>query len=136
MPGLQDIPGDQPISCYFPGNATANAAKECAIGRAPFRGVITAIEFIPAATVTGAATNNFTLNVRNRALNGAGTQVPGSITFGNGTNAPVQAPTSLTLGAAGQLTCNPGDVLTAETAVNGTGLACPDGTIVVHFLGA
>lgn len=136
MPGLQDIPGDQPIIGYFPGNSTAGSAKECAIGRAPFRGVITAIEFIASAGVTGAATNNFTLNVRNRALNGAGTQVPGSLTFASGTNAVAQAPTSLTLGAASQLTCNAGDVITVEKAVNASGLACPDGEVIVHFQAA
>jgi hypothetical protein len=136
MPGLQDIPGDQPIIGYFPGNTTANAAKECAIGRAPFRGVVTAVEFIASAAIAGAATNNFTLNVRNRTTAGVGTQVPASITFGNGTNAVAQAPTSLTLGVANQLTVNAGDVITVEKAVNGTGLACPDGEVIVHFQAA
>lgn len=136
MPGLQDIPGDQPIIGYFPGHATAGTAKECAIGRAPFRGVVTAVEFIASAAITGAATNNFTLNVRNRTTAGVGTQVPASVTFGNGTNAVAQAPTVLTLGAANQLTVNAGDVITVEKAVNGSGLACPDGEVIVHFQAA
>lgn len=136
MPGFQDLPGDQPIVGYFPGHATAGSAKECAIGRALFRGVITAVEFIASAAVTGAATNNFTLNVRNRTGAGVGTQVPATLTFGNGTNAVAQAPTSLTLGATAQVTVNAGDVITVEKAVNGTGLACPDGEVIVHFLAA
>jgi hypothetical protein len=136
MPGFQDLPGDQPITGYFPGNSTAGSAKESAIGRAPFRGVVTAVEFIASAAVAGAATNNFTLNVRNRTTAGVGTQVPASLTFASGTNAVAQAPTSLTLGAANQLTVNAGDVITVEKAVNGSGLACPDGEIVVHFLAA
>lgn len=136
MPGLQDMPGDQPIPCYFPGNSTAGSPKEAAGFRAPFRGVITAVEFIPSATVTGAATNNFTLNVRNRQAGGAGTLVPATITFGNGTNATAQIATSLTLGNAANTAVAAGDVITIEKAVNGTGLACPDGAVIVHFQAA
>lgn len=137
MPGIQDIPGDQPIAAYFPGHATAGSAKESAAFRAPFRCVITAVEFIPSAAITGAATNNFTLNVRNRTTAGAGAAVPATITFGNGINAVAQAPTALTLsGTASALAVAAGDVITVEKAVNGTGLACPDGTVVVHLQAA
>lgn len=136
MPGVRDIPGDQPIAGYFPGHATAGTAKESAIGRAPFAGVVTAVEFVPSAIITGAATNNFTLNVRNRGAAGAGTLVPATITFGNGTNAVAQGPVTLTLGATAQLVVAEGDVITVEKAINGTGLACPDGEVVVHFKGA
>lgn len=136
MPGLQDMPGDQPIADYFPGHATAGSAKECGLFRAPFRGVVTAVEFIASAAITGAATDNFTLNVRNRQAGGAGTLVPATITFGNGTNAVAQAPTSLTVGNAANVAVAAGDVITVEKAVHGTGLACPDGVVVVHFQAA
>ena len=134
MPGLVDIAGDQPVQAYWPGNATAGSAKESAIGRAPFRGKITAVEFVPSAAITGAVTNNFTLNVRNRTTAGVGTAIPATITFGSGTNGVAQAPVSLTLSAtATDLLVNAGDVITAEKAVNGTGLAAPDGEIIVHY---
>ncbi len=136
MPGVQDIPGDQPIVGYFPGHLTAGTAKECAIGRAPFRGVVTAVEFVAAAAVTGAATNNFTLNVRNRSTTGVGSLVPASLVFGNGQNAIAHAPTPLTLGNAANVAVAAGDVITVEKAVNGTGLACPDGEVIVHFQAA
>lgn len=130
---LNELAGDQPLSVYFPGHATAGSAKECAGFRAPFRAKITAVEFVASAAVTGAATNNFGINVRNRAT-GAGTAVPAAITFANGTNAVAQTPLALTLsGTAADLNVNAGDVITVEKVVNGTGLACPDGSIVVHL---
>lgn len=135
MPGIQDIPGDQPIQGYFAGHATAGTAKEHSVGRAPFRCRITAVEFIPSAAITGAATNNFTLNVRNRTTAGVGTAIPAALNFGNGTNGVAQAPTSITLSStAADLLLAAGDVITVEKAINGTGLACPDGQIVVHIV--
>lgn len=136
MPGLRDIPGDQPIVGYFSGHATAATVKEHAIGRAPFRGVITAVEFIPSANVVGAAGNFFTVNVRNRTT-GAGTAVPATQAFDNGNNATAQTPKTIPLSAtAADLAVAEGDVITVEKAVTGTGLACPDGIVVVHFKAA
>lgn len=136
MPGLRDLPGDQPIVGYFPGNTTAGSAKECAIGRAPFNGVITAVEFIASAAITGANTNYFTLNVRNRTT-GAGTVIPAALAFTSGIDAVAQTPKTITLsGTAANLAVAEGDVITVEKAVTGTGLACPDGEVVVHFKAA
>lgn len=134
MPGLKDIPGDQPIAAYFPGHATAGTAKEVALFRAPFRCTITAVEFIPSANITGAASNYFTLNIRNRTTGGAGTAIPASLAY---STAPItgtaSAPGSITLSAtATDLVLAAGDVVTAEKAITGSGLACPDGSIVVH----
>jgi hypothetical protein len=137
MPGIQDISGDQPIKGYFTGNLTAGTPDENALDRAPFRGVITAVEFIPSAAITGAATNNFTLNIRNRGTAGVGTVVPATITFAAGVNAVAQAPITVPVsGTPANLALAAGDVLTVEKAVNGTGLACPDGIVVVHMLAA
>ena len=134
---VNELAGDIPLEGYFPGHLTAGTAKECAIFRAPFRGVITAVEFIAAAAVAGAVTNNFTLNLRNRTTAGVGTAVPATLNFTNGVNAVAQAPTSLTLSAtAADLAVAKGDVLTLEKAIVGTGLACPDGCVVIHFKSA
>lgn len=132
MPGIRDIPGNHQIVGYFPGHATAATAKEAALGRAPFRCKVQSVVFIAAAAITGAATNYFTLNVRNRTTAGVGTAVPAALAFSNGVNAVAQAPTSITLSAtAADLVIAEGDVITAEKAISGTGLACPDGLIVV-----
>lgn len=134
MPGLRDLPGDQPIVGYFPGHLTAGTAKEAAIGRAPFKCQVTAVEFIPSANVTGQATNFFTLNVRNRTQAGVGTAIPAALAFSSGAVAVVaQQPIAVTLsGTAAALILAEGDVITVEKAVTLTGLACPDGTVIVH----
>lgn len=134
MPGLQDTPGDQPIAAYFPGHLTAATAKEAPLFRAPFRCTITSVDWIPDTNVTGTATNFFTLNVRNRTTAGAGTAIPAALAFSaGGVTATAQVPGAITLsGTAADLVLAAGDVITAEKAVTGTGLACPAGTIVVH----
>lgn len=137
MTQLKEIAGDQPIVGYFPGQSTAGTPKENALFRAPFRCVITAVDFIPSAAITGQATNFFTLNVRNRAA-GAGAAVPATLAFSSAPVAGVaQTPLSIALSAtATDLVLAAGDVVTAEKAVTGTGLACPDGAIVVHVKAA
>lgn len=132
MPGLRDLPDQQPMLGYFPGHPTAASVKEVAIGRAPFPGVITGVVFIPAAGVTGAATNFFSINVRNRQA-GAGTLVPATLAFSAGIDAVAQTPRTITLGSAANLVVAEGDVITVEKAVTGTGLACPDGEVIVSF---
>lgn len=132
MPGLRDIPGNHQLTAYFPGHATAGSTKEAGLGRAPFRCQVVSAIFIAAAAINGAATNYFTLNVRNRTTAGVGTVIPAALAFSNGTNAVAQAPTSLTLSStAADLIIAEGDVLTVEKAVSGTGLACPDGLVIV-----
>ncbi|MDO8391056.1 MAG: hypothetical protein Q7V57_11250 [Actinomycetota bacterium] len=136
MPGIKDIPGDQAREGYFPGHATAGTAKEVALFRAPFRCVITAVEFIPASAITGADTNYFTLKVRNRTT-GAGTAIPAALAFVSGVDGVASAPKTITLSAtAADLAIAEGDVITAEKAVTASGLACPDGLIVVHIKAA
>jgi hypothetical protein len=136
MPGLQDIPDDQPISSTFPGQATAGTAIEQVLFRAPFRCRITAVEFTPNTTQAGANTNSFTLNVRNRAA-GAGTAVPATLAFVAGVDLTATTPRTIPVsGTPAALLLNAGDVITAEKAIVGTGLAGPAGAITVHILAA
>lgn len=137
MPGIQDIPGDQPISAYFPGQATAGTAIEQVLFRAPFRCVVTAVEFTPNTTQAGANTNYFTLNVRNRTQAGAGTAIPAALAFTSGVDLTALTPKSLTVsGTAATVALAAGDVITAEKAVTASGLACPAGVITVHIKAA
>ncbi len=136
MPGIQDIPGDQPISAYFPGHATAGTAIEQVLFRALFRCAVTAVEFTPNTTQAGANTNYFTLNVRNRTT-GAGTAIPAALAFTSGVDLTATTPKSLTVsGTAATVALAAGDVITAEKAVTASGLACPAGVITVHIKAA
>lgn len=128
-------PTSQTLSFYFPGHTTAGTAKESGGVRIPFAGTITNVDWVADTAVTGQATNFFTLNVRNRTTAGVGTGIPAALAFSaGGVTAVAQAPTPITL-ATLQETLNvaPGDIITAEKAVSGTGLAMPAGSIVIRI---
>jgi hypothetical protein len=133
---LQELSGDLPaIGSYYFAGAAAAVALEQALFVAPFRCQIQAVQLVSAATVTGQATNFFTLNIRNRTAAGAGTAVPASLAF---STAPIvataQIPLTITASAtASDLVLAAGDVVTAEKAVTGTGLLMPGGIIVVRL---
>lgn len=128
-----EIAGDQSIQAYFPGHATAGTAIEVALGRARFRGQITAVEFIPSAAITGDNTNYFTLSIRNRTT-GAGAAIPAALAFTTGVDGVASTPKTLTLSStAADLLVAADDVITAHKSVTASGLACPPGLVVVHF---
>lgn len=128
---LQDLQGEHTLTMDVAGQATAGTADEFVIGPVPFRAVVTAVRFTPKATITGAATNNFSLSLRNRGAAGAGTAlVTAAKTFASGTNAPAFIADALTVTPA-NANVNAGDVLTLERLVNGSGLAMPAGAVTV-----
>lgn len=136
MPKQKDLAGDQPINAYFPGHATAGTAIEQVAFRAPFRCVITAVEFTPNTTQAGADSNYFTLNVRNRTT-GGGTAVPATLAFTSGVDLTALTPKTLTVsGTAATVAIAANDVITIEKAITGTGLACPAGVVTVHLKAA
>jgi hypothetical protein len=95
---------------------------------APFAGVLSAAEIIPAATLTGANTESRTVQVHNRGQAGAGTTLMASKAFVSGVNAPIEDATSLTLSAtAADLVVAAGDVIEVTSLhVGATGLAGPE----------
>ena len=136
MTKLKDLQADVPQQAYFPGHATAGTAIEQVAFRAPFRCVVTAVEFTPNTTQAGANTNYFTLNVRNRTT-GAGTAIPAALAFTSGVDLTALTPKTLTLsGTAASLALAEGDVITIEKAVTASGLACPAGVVTVHIKAA
>lgn len=134
MTKARDLSGDRELArCYVPAQGTAGTANEWIVGTMEVPAEVTAVEFIPEAAVTGAASNNFALNLRNRGQADAGTVDIAAITFGNGTNAAARRPTNVTLAATeADRRVVAGDVLTLERLVNGTGLASPAGMLIVR----
>lgn len=94
-------------------------------------GVITAVSYIPAATITGAATNNRTLNLVNKGAAGAGTTVIATLNFASGTNATADIARAITLGVAANRAVAAGDILQWQSVHIGTGIADPGGLAVV-----
>jgi hypothetical protein len=135
MPGLQDIPGNHTVRQYVPGQATAGTPDTFPIFVAPGKITVTGVRWVPAANVTGAATNNFALAVQNRGQDGSGTTaVTTTKTYDNGVNGVAHDSENFTLSAtAANLNAVANDVISLIRTVNGTGLAMPDGAVEVDF---
>jgi hypothetical protein len=108
--------------------ATANTPAT----KVPFAATVTAVEYIAAAAITGAATNNRIVTLANKGAAGSGTTAVATKTFASGTNAVAAASTTVTLSAtAADLVVAAGDVLQWQSTINGTGLADPGGLVRV-----
>lgn len=114
--------------------STAGNDDTSVIGIAPYDGVVASVTYIPKSTITGAATNNRTIAVVNKAQDGSGATSVASLSFGNGTNATAFDEKALTLSAtAADLVVAKGDVLVFTSTHAGTGIADPGGVVVVSF---
>ncbi len=126
---IRDLQGDvAELAERVPGQATAGTAGEWALGVVPFRARVTSVTFAPEAAVTGAATNHFRLDVRNRE-DGAGSDDVAALAFDDGVDAAAWAATDIPL--TDDVDVDEGDVLTVEKIVVGNGLAMPAGVVSV-----
>lgn len=135
MPGLEDVPGTHTRVAYIPGQSTAGTADGWPIMVAPDAIVVTAVRWTPAAAVTGANTNYFSLAAQNRGTAGTGTTALTSTKdYTSGTDSVAYDSESLTLsGTAANLNVAAGEVLALIRTVTGTGLAMPDGLVEIDF---
>lgn len=110
-----------------PAAATA-VADDSVIAQSPFAGTVTAVQYVPEAAITGAATNNRAVSLVNKGQAGSGTTVVATLTFASGVNATANNEVALTLSATpADLVLAEGDTLQWRSIVNGTGLADPGG---------
>lgn len=111
-----------------PAVSTVGNDDDTVIAQAPFAGTVTAVNYVPEAAITGAATNNRTISLVNKGQAGSGTTVVASLNFGNGTNATANNEVALTLSAtAADLVIAEGDTLQWRSTHIGTGIADPGG---------
>lgn len=131
---LKDLQGDVVVmEAFVAGQATAGTADEWVVGRVPFRGKVTRVDFTPVSDVTGAATNHFSAQLRNRGAAAAGTTDVATLAFDNGVNATAFVPKAITVATTDDSNVAEGDVLTFEKVIVGTGLAMPEGLVTVHI---
>lgn len=110
-----------------PAAATA-ASDDTLIGQAPFAATVTAVEYVPEAAITGAATNTRRVELVNKGQAGTGTTAVASLQFDSGTNATANNEVAVTLsGTAANLVLAAGDTLQWRSIAVGTGLADPGG---------
>lgn len=122
------------LTAQVPAQATAATDQANAVGVAPWAATVKSVTLIPAALITGAATNNRKFALVNKAQDGSGTTEIASLTFGNGTNAAAHDEKALTLsGTPASLVVAAGDVLAVVETHNGTGMASPGALAVVEL---
>ena len=108
----------------------AALSDDTVIGQAEFDATVSAVQYIPETTITGAATNNRRVELRNAGQTGAGVVTPATLTFGAGTNAAGNDERVIPLSAApADLTIVAGDTLVWRSLPVGTGIADPGGLV-------
>ncbi len=142
-PAFRSIPnlGIEPMAAQVAQQAAGAVAASTVLGSVPSGGTnrapmpvqarsqIKRVTFVPTANVTGAATNNFTLNVYKKTP-GLAAVLVASLTFGSGTNATAFEQVTLTSQTgAGVLLLGPSDSVYVQQVQNGTGLLCPAGVV-------
>lgn len=127
----KELRGPYPVDIAVPSTAAGVPAGGSFV--APNKLSIVSAVLVWGAAITGAATNNFIISFFNRGAAGAGTvQWATAITYANGTNAAKATPVTLTLSStASDLLVASGDVISVELTVNGSGLICPGGAVML-----
>jgi hypothetical protein len=114
-----------------PGRAAADATSNTDLGRAKDDYKVTSVEYIPAADVTGAATNSLTLELHNRGPDDAIDVTLAALALVAGVNAGRRFAKAITLVTTnGTPLVQEGDWLEWRSVKVGTGLLDP-GSVVV-----
>lgn len=115
-----------------PAVGTAGNDQSTIVCQAPFAGTVTAVEYVPASGITGAATNNRTVSLVNKGAAGSGTTSVASLVFDNGVNATANNEKAITLsGTAANLEVAQGDTLLWSSVHNASGITDPGGLVRV-----
>jgi hypothetical protein len=113
-----------------PAVSTAGNDDDSVVAQAPFDCTVTAVEYVPEAAITGAATNNRTVSLVNKGQAGSGSTTVASLNFDNGVNATANNERAITLSAtAANLVLAAGDTLQWRSIHIGTGITDPGGLV-------
>lgn len=121
---------NQVSQTYLPATLAADATKAWPVFLASQDVQVVGAYHVPQATITGADTNSFNLNLINAGKNGAGTTEVGHVDYTSGTDAVAFGAVSL---GVTPFTLAAGAVLTAQREKVGTGLAMPEGVVVIVY---
>lgn len=118
------------IEADVPAVSTAGNDDDTVIAQAPFDGTITAVDYVPEAAITGAATNHRTVSLVNKGQAGSGTTTVATLTFDTGVNAAANNERTITLSETGaNLVVAAGDTLQWRSIHVATGIADPGGLV-------
>ena len=115
-----------------PAVSTAGNDDDVVLTQAPFDCTVTLVEYVPEASITGAATNHRTVSLVNKGQAGSGTTTVASLTFDSGVNATAYNERAITLSStAANLDLTAGDTLQWRSIHVGTGITDPGGIVRV-----
>ncbi|MEU7149208.1 hypothetical protein AB0B15_14400 [Streptomyces sp. NPDC045456] len=118
------------IEADVPSVSTAGNDDDTVLAQAPFACTVTAVEYIPEAAITGAATNNRTVSLVNKGQAGSGTTTVATLNFDNGITAAANNERVIPLsGTAANLVLAAGDTLQWRSVHVGTGITDPGGLV-------
>ncbi|MFF3337993.1 hypothetical protein [Streptomyces flavidovirens] len=122
------------IEATVPAVATAANDDDTVLGQAPFDCTVTAVEYVPEAAITGAATNHRTVSLVNKGQAGSGTTTVATLALTSGVNATANDERLIPLsGTAANLVLAAGDTLQWRSVHIGTGITDPGGIVRIHF---
>lgn len=134
--GVQDIPGRHVHYAFHPGSVAATATSSEIIFEAMNRCRVKRVAFIASATITGQATDHFSLDIINRGTDGTGSgAIATQILFStSGVVATAGDAKEFTLSTTdATVTLAAGDVLAVLRTKVGSGLIMSSGVFVVEF---
>lgn len=115
-----------------PAVATAGNDDDSVVAQAPFDCTVTAVEYVPEAAITGAATNNRTVSLVNKGQAGSGSTTVASLNFDNGITAAANNERAIPLsGTPANLVLTAGDTLQWRSVHVATGITDPGGLVRV-----
>ncbi|MFK8844683.1 hypothetical protein [Streptomyces sp. Ac-502] len=118
------------IEADVPPVSTAGNDDDTVLAQAPFACTVTAVEYVPEAAITGAATNNRTVSLVNKGQAGSGSTAVATLNFDNGVTAAANNERVIPLsGTAANLALAAGDTLQWRSVHIGTGITDPGGLV-------
>jgi hypothetical protein len=115
-----------------PGRAAADATLATPLPAVSRSFKVSAVEFIPAADVTGVATNSLTLELRNRGADGSINVLLASLAMVAGVNASRRFAKAITrVTTNGEPLVLEGDQVEWHSVKVGSGLTDPGGTVLI-----
>lgn len=121
------------IEADVPAVSTAGNDDDTVLTQAPFNCTVTAVEYVPEAAITGAATNHRTFSLVNKGAAGSSSTTVASLAFDSGSvTATANNEKAITLsGTAANLDLAAGDTLLWRSVHIGTGITDPGGLVRV-----
>lgn len=129
---FSELGGTLQYATYIPAQATAGTDDNWPLWQAQFKCKITAVNFVPSANITADGTNYSTYTLTRYTAGASGATV--ATRAWSATDSVAKTPEAMALsGTAANLLLAVDDTLEIVKTHGGTGLAIPDGLLVIRY---